>query len=418
MKTNDNGRYARPSVSTHQLPNGLRIIHQPFPSEISYCGIVIDTGSRDEFPDEHGMAHFIEHLLFKGTQKRKAHHVINRMENVGGELNAYTTKEETFIYATFLSEYFERAIELLSDIVFHSNFPEHQIQKERDVILDEINSYIDSPSELIFDDFENLLFPNHEIGHYILGTTESLLTFDKKKVENFVNRQYSPSNMVLFSFGKTPFSKIVRLSEQYFSRPNIQHSTSKKRELPFMGKPRKHQLEKDTAQTHLILGTHTSDMFHPDRYVLYLLNHILGGEAINSRLNNSLREKHGLVYNVESNLVLYTDTGLFSIYFACDKKHVERCLKLIDKEFQKLTEFPLSPSQLATAKRQYKGQLGIASENNESIALRMAKSYLHFNQYFPLEDIFTKIDGVTSEQLQNLAKELLIWDKQYQLKYI
>lgn len=417
MKINDNGRYARPSVSTHKLSNGLRIIHQPFPSEISYCGIVVNTGSRDESPDEHGMAHFVEHLLFKGTIKRKAHHVINRMENVGGELNAYTTKEETFIYATFLSEYFERAMELLSDIVFHSTFPENQIQKERDVILDEINSYIDSPSELIFDDFENFLFPNHEIGHHILGTTESLLNLDKEKIDNFVSRQYLPENMVLFSFGKTPFSKVIRLSEQFFNSSRSSHPLSKKRGQPFAGIQRKHQIEKDTAQTHVILGTHTFDMFHPDRYTLYLLNHILGGGSINSRLNNSLREKNGLVYNVESNLALYTDTGLFSIYFACDKKQVERCLKLIDKELQKLIEFPLSANQLTTAKRQYKGQLGIASENNESIALRMAKSYLHFNYYLPLEEIFTKIDAVTSEQLQDLAKKLFVPEQLYQLKY-
>lgn len=417
MKTNDNGRYARPTVSTHELFNGLRIIHQPFPSEISYCGIVVKTGSRDEFPDEHGMAHFVEHLLFKGTKKRKAHHVINRMENVGGELNAYTTKEETFIYATFLSEYFDRAMELLSDIVFHSTFPENQILKERDVILDEINSYIDSPSELIFDDFENLLFPNHEIGHYILGTAESLLAFDKKKVENFVNRQYSPKNMVLFSFGKTSFSKVVRLSEQYFNFTDLRNQSFKKREQPLAKMPKKHQVDKDTAQTHVIIGTHTFDMFHPDRYALYLLNHVLGGGSINSRLNNSLREKNGLVYNVESNLTLYSDTGLFSIYFACDKKQVDRCLKLIDKEFQKLIEYPLSTNQLTTAKRQYKGQLGIASENNESIALRMAKSYLYLNQYLPLEEVFAKIDEVTPEQLQNLAKKFLVSDELFQLKY-
>lgn len=418
MRTNDNGRYTAPNVLTYGLLNGLRVIHQPFPSEISYCGIVVNTGSRDEFPDEHGMAHFVEHLLFKGTKKRKAYHVINRIENVGGELNAYTTKEETFIYTTFLSEYFERAMELLSDIVFHSTFPENQILKERDVILDEINSYIDSPSELIFDDFENFLFPNHEMGHYILGTTESLLNLDREKIKNFVSRQYLPENMVLFSFGKTPFSKVVRLSEQFFNISHISQSLSKKRELPLTGIPRKHQAEKDTAQTHVILGTHTFDMFHPDRYTLYLLNHILGGGSINSRLNNSLREKNGLVYNVESNLALYTDTGLFSIYFACDKKQVNRCLKLIDKELQKLVDFSLSANQLVTAKRQYKGQLGIASENNESIALRIAKSFLHFGHYVPLDEIFSKIDAVTTEQLQDLAKRLLVPEQLYQLKYI
>ncbi|MDO5522650.1 MAG: pitrilysin family protein [Bacteroidia bacterium] len=403
---------------THTLANGLRIIHRSFPSQISYCGIAINSGSRDEYPGEHGMAHFVEHLLFKGTKKRKAHHIVNRMENVGGELNAYTTKEDTFIYATFLSEYFERAVELLNDVIFHSTFPENQIQKERDVILDEINSYLDSPSELIYDDFENLILQHHEMGHYILGTAESLLGFDKKMVENFVHRQYRPANMILFSFGKTPFQKVVRLCEKYFdvSADNDLHNP-KKRQKPVEIPPQKIHIGKDTAQAHVMLGTHALDMFHPRRHSLYLLNYLLGGGALNSRLNNSLREKNGLVYNVESNVALYTDTGLFSIYFACDKKNVERCLKLIGKEMQKLRETPLTPNQLITVKRQYKGQLGIASENNESRALRMAKSYLHFNHYLPLEAVFAKIDAITSDELQALAEKIFLMHNMFHLKY-
>ena len=402
---------------THKLSNGLRIIHRPFPSQISYCGLAINTGTRDEYPEEFGMAHFVEHMLFKGTRKRKAHHIAGRMENVGGELNAYTTKEETFIYATFLSEYFERATELLSDVVLHSTFPEHQIEKEKEVILDEINSYIDSPSELIFDDFENLLFPNHEIGHYILGTPQSLLTFNREMVEKFVTRQYTPANMIFFSFGKTPFSKVARMAEKYFNFSASEHLLPKKREKPVNTLTKKHQLGKETAQTHVVLGTRALDMFHPDRYALFLLNHILGGGAINSRLNNSLREKNGLVYTVESNLGLYTDTGVFAIYFACDHKYLERCLKLIEKEFQKLRRTPLSPAQLAVAKRQYKGQLGIASENNEFMALGMAKSYLHSNKSMSLEDIFAKIDAVSSEQMSEMANKFLFSDTLSQIIY-
>lgn len=402
---------------THQLSSGLRVIHQFFSSEISYCGIAVNTGARDEFPDEHGMAHFVEHLLFKGTKKRKAHHIANRMENVGGELNAYTTKEETFIYATFLSEYVERAMELLSDVVFHSTFPENQLQKERDVILDEINSYLDSPSELIYDDFENLLLQDHEMGHYILGTTKSLCSFDRKMVGNFVQRQYHPANMILFSFGKTPFYKVVRLCEKYLNVEAHGIINTKERKKPTMLLPQKLSIEKETVQTHVMLGAHTLDMFHPHRHSLYLLNYILGGGAINSRLNNSLREKNGLVYHVESNLTMYTDIGLFSIYFACDKKQVERCIKLVKKELQKLMDMPLSPNQLITAKRQYKGQLGIASENNESVALRMAKSYLHFGNYHSLEEIFAKIEAVTSEELQKLAAKLFLAENMFQLKY-
>ncbi len=405
------------SFQTHILSNGLRIIHRQFPSEISYCGLAVNTGTRDEKADEHGMAHFVEHLLFKGTKKRKAHQIANRMENVGGELNAYTTKEETFIYATFLTEYFERATELLSDILLQSAFLESQIEKEREVILDEINSYNDSPAELIYDDFENLAFAGHALGHYILGTPQSLHTFDRAKVVGFVQRQYRPDNMVLFSSGKTPFKKVVQLAEKYFNsfaKPSIDVV---KRTPPFLEAAQQLSVEKKTAQTHIMLGMPALDMFHRDRYVLYLLNHVIGGGVINSRLNNSLREKNGLVYQVESALTAYTDAGLFSVYFACDKKHVARCLKLIEKEFEKLRETPLTPAQLATAKRQYKGQLGIASESNENVTLRMAKSYLHFHNYTPLEDIFDKIEAVDAARLQQMANRLFCADARFQVKY-
>lgn len=405
------------SFQTHILSNGLRIIHRQFPSEISYCGLAVNTGTRDEKADEHGMAHFVEHLLFKGTKKRKAHQIANRMENVGGELNAYTTKEETFIYATFLTEYFERATELLSDILLQSAFLESQIEKEREVILDEINSYNDSPAELIYDDFENLAFAGHALGHYILGTPQSLHTFDRAKVVGFVQRQYRPDNMVLFSSGKTPFKKVVQLAEKYFNsfaKPSIDVV---KRTPPFLEVAQQLSVEKKTAQTHIMLGMPALDMFHRDRYVLYLLNHVIGGGVINSRLNNSLREKNGLVYQVESALTAYTDAGLFSVYFACDKKHVARCLKLIEKEFEKLRETPLTPAQLATAKRQYKGQLGIASESNENVTLRMAKSYLHFHNYTPLEDIFDKIEAVDAARLQQMANRLFCSGARFQVKY-
>lgn len=413
---NQTGKETASGVFTHQFSNGLRLIHRPFPSEISYFGAAVNTGARDEADDEHGMAHFVEHLLFKGTQKRRAHHIANRMENVGGELNAYTTKEETFIYATFLAEYFERAAELLGDVVLHSTFPENQIEKERDVILDEINSYNDSPAELIFDDFENLVYRNHSIGHYILGTPQSLLSFDREKVLNFVQRQYRPDNMVLFSFGKTPLEKVIRLCEKYFGFSVTPSQSPHKRRPPAIGAPRNMQIGKDTSQAHLMLGTPAASMFAPDRYALYLLNHVLGGGAINSRLNNSLREKNGLVYNVESNLTSYTDTGMFAVYFACDKKHSARCLKLVGKELQRFVQMPLTPAQLITAKRQYKGQLGIASENNESVALRMAKSFLHFNRYTPLEDIFGKIDAVTPPEITEMARRLFL-DDMFRLEY-
>lgn len=391
---------------THTLPNGLRIIHRPFPSQISYCGIAVNAGTRDENEDEHGMAHFVEHMLFKGTRKRKAHHIANRMENVGGEMNAYTTKEETFIYATFLEEYMARAVELLSDVVFHSEFSQTHIERERDVILDEINSYCDSPAELIYDDFENMIFSGHHIGHYILGNPASLETFDTEKVRRFVARQYHPSRMVFFSFGKTPFEKVVRLAEKYFS-VHAGACSVNERISPVVIPPQKQVLPKNTAQSHVMMGCRTFDMRHPLRYSLYLLHNILGGGSMNSRLNTSLREKHGLVYNVESNATFYTDTGLFAIYFACDPKHTDRCLRLVQKEIHRLCSQPLSAMQLAFAKKQWKGQLGIASENNENTALSMAKTFLHFNTYRSFEEVFAHIDAVDSAHVQEVACEIV-----------
>lgn len=405
-----------PFYYTHTLPNGLRIIHRPFPSEISYCGIAVNTGTRDEYPDEFGMAHFVEHMLFKGTKKRKAHHIVNRMENVGGELNAYTTKEETFLYATFLEEFFPRAVELLNDVIFDSEFPETQIEREREVILDEISSYDDSPSELIYDDFENLLFSGHELGHYILGEPLSLLSFDKRKIKSFVARQHQPSRMVFFSFGKTSFNKVVGLAEKYFSHPALNNDV-KKRIAPKAINPKKIILQKNTTQSHVMIGTRGYDLYHHMRYPLYLLNNILGGGNLNSRLNNSLREKNGLVYNVESNVTFYTDTGVFAIYFACDPKNTDKCIRLIQKELDKLSSVPLTARQLSIAKKQWKGQIGIASENNENMALSMAKSFLHLDRYASFSEIFSQIDAITSAQIQQVSHEIFQSNSLFELRY-
>lgn len=396
-------------VHTHTLENGLRVIHREFPSEISYCGIVVNTGTRDEYPDEWGMAHFVEHMLFKGTKKRKTHHISNRMENVGGDLNAYTTKEETFIYSTFLREYFPRAVELLSDIIFNSDFPENQIEKERDVIIDEIDSYADYPSEQIFDDFEDLMFEGHDFGHNILGEPDILKTFDKEKIDSFFKRQYHPSNMVFFSFGRTPFTKVVKWLEKYFNY-HVEKVEPKKRVAPDVFSPKSKIIDKNTTQTHVMLGWNGYNLHHSDKYVLYLLNNILGGGSLNSRLSRSLREKNGLVYNVESNVTLYSDTGLLSIYFACDPKNRDKCLRLINKEIKNLSIKELTTMQLSLAKRQWKGQLGIASEMNENSALIMGKSYLHHNNFISLEDIFTRFDKVTAKQIIDVSKELFRTD--------
>lgn len=392
-------------VHTHKLSNGLRIIHHHSHSEISYCGIAVNTGTRDEYADEYGMAHFVEHMLFKGTHKRKAHHIANRMENVGGDLNAYTTKEDTFYYTTFLGEYFPRAVELLSDILFHSEFAPVQIEREREVILDEINSYHDSPSELIFDDFENMVFAPHDIGHYILGEPESLLTFNNDNLQRFVRRQYQPSEMVFFSTGRTPFDKVVRLAEKFFSVTR-DSSSLKERVAPVQFTPHADKMHKNTSQSHVMLGYSTFDMHHPHKYALHLINHILGGGNMNSRLNVSLRERHGLVYNVESSVTLYTDTGLFAIYFASDPKQRERCIRLIGKEIRRLKEELLTPMQLSLAKRQWKGQMGIAAENSETRALSMAKNYLHFDRYTSLDELFMRMDAITPFQMREVANEV------------
>ena len=393
------------NIYTHTLENGLRVIHRQFPSEISYCGIAVNTGSRDEYTHEWGMAHFVEHMLFKGTKRRKAHHISNRMENVGGDLNAFTTKEETFIYSTFLKEYFPRAVELLGDIIFNSEFPQIQINREREVVLDEIDSYDDNPSELIYDDFENLMFSGHDIGHYILGEPHTLNSFNSDNVNSFVNRQYQTSKMVFFSFGKTPFSKVLKLTEKYF---NIKQESveAKNRVAPIITTPVTRIIEKNTTQTHVVLGWNKYNMYHPDRYVVYLLNSILGGGSLNSRLSRSLREKNGLVYNIESNTSLYSDTGFYSIYFACDPKNRDKCLRLIKKELKGIMEKELTPMQLTVAKRQWKGQLGISAEMNENNALSMAKNYLHHKRFIDLEEVFSKVDAISAEQIKSVANEL------------
>jgi predicted Zn-dependent peptidase len=403
-------------VQTHTLSNGLRIIHRSFPSDISYCGIAVNTGTRDELPGEHGMAHFTEHMLFKGTQKRKAHHIVNRMENVGGELNAYTAKEETFIYAVFPGEYLLRAMELLGDIVFHSRFPDRQIEREREVIIDEILSYDDSPSELIYDDFENIVFAGHDLGHYILGDQETLHTFTAGKIQRFVERQYRPDNMVFFSFGKTPFPKVVHLAEKFF--PCSHGALPVKRRIsPEMLVPSKTEVRKDTSQSHVIMGWPAFDMHHPHKHVLYMINHILGGGSLNSRLNASLREKHGLVYNVESNLTLYSDTGLFTVYFASDPKFRERCVRLVSKEIEKMMQTELTPTQLMRIRRQWKGQMGIAAENHENNALRMGKAFLRFDRFTPLNDLFSQIDRITPREIRDVANEIFSTSP-FELSYI
>lgn len=389
----------------YTLPNGLRIIHEPTLSKVSYCGFAIDAGTRDEAENEQGMAHFVEHLIFKGTEKRKAWHILNRMENVGGDLNAYTNKEETVVYAAFLTEHLERALELLGDIVFHSTFPQHEIEKETEVIIDEIQSYEDNPSELIFDDFEDMIFRNHPLGRNILGKPDLLRSFRTEDVLSFTRRFYQPGNMVFFVQGQYDFKKIVRLAEKHLADvPAV--TVDNQRVPPPLYVPERLVVPKDTHQAHVMIGSRGYNAYDDKRTALYLLNNILGGPGMNSKLNVSFRERRGLVYNVESNLTSYTDTGAFCIYFGTDIEDMDTCLKLTYKELKRMRDVKMTSSQLAAAKKQLIGQIGVASDNFENNALGMAKTYLHYHKYESSEVVFKRIETLTAEQLMEVANEM------------
>ena len=401
---------------SYVLSNGLRLIHLPDESPVSYCGFAINAGTRDEKADEFGMAHFVEHMLFKGTQKRNASYILNRMEQVGGELNAYTSKEETFVYSIFMEEHFKRSFDLLGDLVYNSIFPENEVEREVDVILDEINSYKDSPSELIFDEFENLLYKDGELGHNILGDEESLNSFTSDSGQSFVKQHYRPDNMLFFSMGRISFKKIIAMAEHTFGSIVIPAVTRQK-SAPIKASPFHVKENKETHQAHVLLGGYSYGMYESNRMALFLLNNILGGPGMNSRLNLSLRERNGIVYNVESNITSYTDTGLQTIYFGTDPKNSERAIKLVNKELTKLCDTKLSTNQLNAAKKQLIGQLGVSSDNKESTFLGMGKSYLHHNRFDSLTEVCQKIEIITSEQLLGVANEIFTPDKFSSLIY-
>lgn len=396
---------AEMQYNIHTLSNGLRIIHEPSSSKVAYCGFAVDAGTRDEAENEQGMAHFVEHLIFKGTRKRKAWHILNRMENVGGDLNAYTNKEETVIYSAFLTEHFGRALELLADIVFHSTFPQNEIEKETEVIIDEIQSYEDTPSELIFDDFEDMIFRNHPLGRNILGRPDLLKKFRSEDAMAFTSRFYQPSNMVFFVLGDFNFQKIVRQVEKLLvDLPLV--TVENQRTIPPLYVPEQLVVHKESHQAHVMIGSRGYNAYDDKRTALYLLNNILGGPGMNSRLNVSLRERRGLVYTVESNLTSYTDTGAFCIYFGTDPEDVDTCLKLTYKELKRMRDVKMTSSQLMAAKKQLIGQIGVASDNNENNALGMAKTFLHYNKYESSESVFRRIEALTAEGLLEVANEM------------
>ena len=402
--------------TTYTLPNGLRMIHMPAQSPVAYCGYAVNAGARDEEPQEHGLAHFVEHMIFKGTEHHKANYILNRIESVGGELNAYTTKEETFVYSIFMKEHFLRAFDLLTDLVFYSSFPEIEIEKEKDVILDEISSYEDSPSELIFDDFENLLYKEHALGHNILGEEETLERFSTTTGKSFMNRYYTPGNMVFFSMGDIPFNKIAKWAESLFSTLPA-HSSPQKRKVPTLSSASSLTMSKETHQAHVMIGSHAFSMFDEKRIPMFLLNNIIGGPGMNNRLNVSLREHNGLVYSVESNITSYTDTGLFSIYFGTDPKNKEKAIRLVHREIEKLHETKLTEKQLTAAKKQALGQLGVSIDNREGLFLNMGKSFLHYNFFASMEEVFNQINDITAEGILDIAQTVLAPDKLFMLSY-
>ena len=403
------------NYNTATLANGLRIIHLPSQSKVVYCGIGINAGARQEAADEDGLAHFCEHTTFKGTQQRSALQILNSLESVGGDLNAFTNKEDTVFYAAILKDHLNRAVDLLCDIVFCSVYPEEEIRHEVDVICDEIESYNDSPAELIYDEFENMIFQNHPLGHNILGTRERVLSFTSEDARRFTQRNYRPSNAIFFAYGDVDFPRMVkrleRCMEQIVER-NVRLDIQPASSFPQSAMPTASQ---EHHQAHVMLGSKAYSYDDKRRLPLYLLNNLLGGPGMNARLNLSLREKNGLVYTVESAMASYSDTGCWSVYFGCDHHDVKRCLRLVHRELDKVMQHPLTERQLTAAKRQLKGQIAIACDNREQFALDIAKNYLHYGRERDINELLERIDAITASQIQEVAQELFAPERLQQL---
>lgn len=448
--------------NTYTLDNGLRIIHLPSDSQVVYCGYQINAGTRNEEPGEEGLAHFCEHVTFKGTERRKAWHILNCLESVGGDLNAYTNKEGTVYYSAILKEHIARAVDLLSDIVFHSVYPQAEIDKEVEVICDEIESYNDSPAELIYDEFENILFKGSPLGHNILGTAEQVRAFKTEDALRFTRKLYRPDNAIFFAYGDIDFKKLVKLIQKALgecpkSRELACSADCKSAETPTEERiaeetPTKEKIteetptgetpteemeagdanhkvqsskfnvqskvagqtivmQKNTHQAHVMIGTQAYDVNDDRRMPLYLLNNMLGGPGMNAKLNLALREHNGLVYTVESTMVAYGDTGTWSIYFGCDEHDVKRCLRLVRKELDKFMQKPLSDAQLKAAKKQIKGQIGVACDNRENFALDFGKSFLHYGWEKNVDRLYEQVDEITAAQIQAVAQELFDKDR-------
>jgi predicted Zn-dependent peptidase len=392
-------------ILLHTLSNGIRLVHHRTNGMVAHCGLIINTGSRNETDAEHGMAHFIEHMLFKGTHKHKAYYILTRLDELGGELNAYTTKEETAVHASVLVKDYEKAVDMISDLAFNSVFPDSEIEKEKDVVIEEINSYLDTPAELIFDDFEEMAFQGQPLGRNILGTPATVKLFKKRDVERFILNNYDTHRMVFCSVGDIPDEKILKLFSKYFgSMPARTRKNGNGKTASYT--PSSLTKHKKTYQNHCIIGNVAYPVMDKRRMGMFLLNNILGGQGMNSRLNLSLREKRGLAYNVESSYNAYFDTGIFLIYFGTDSQNLEKSITLTYSELNRLRSTKLGTIQLTKAKNQVKGYLARGFEHHESLMLSMGKSLLVMNKIDTLEEICSKIDLITSSQLLDISNEV------------
>ena len=402
----------------HTLPNGIRIVHkQVLHTKIAHSGFIMDIGSRDECPNQLGLAHFWEHMAFKGTQKRKSFHILNRLESVGGELNAYTTKEKICFYSSVLDKHFEKSFELLTDITFHSVFPEKEIEKERGVILEEMAMYLDTPEEAIVDEFDSVVFDGHPLGNNILGTKESVSSLTKQDFLDFINRNLSNNSLLFCSVSNLPFEKVVKIAEKYLSDiPTVQKQLER---VPFTNYlPKTVTIEKPISQAHCVLGCPAYALSDDRRIPFFMLVNLLGGPGMNSRLNLAVREKHGLVYTIDANYATYIDTGLLTIYFGTEKKQLKRTTSLVLKELKKLREKPLGSLQLHTAKEQLMGQLAMAEESNMGLMMMIGKSILDLDRVESLNEIFDKIKSIKAADLVDIANDVLREDQLSVLNYV
>lgn len=399
------------------LDNGIKVVFQPLPgSYVAHCATLINAGTRDELRNKEGMAHFIEHVLFKGTHSRKFYHILNRMEVVGGELNAFTSKEETCIHSSFKKEHLDRATELIADILFNSVFPERELKKEKEVILDEIRTYLDSPSEQIYDDFETLLFGKHPMGNPILGTPQTVTQFSRKDIFDFIRKNYSNKKIVFAVAGDFDREQIKQLSKKYFSGKTFKPEDSQRKKIIHL-KPQHKVVEKNTMQCHYIMGTEALSYHHPKRITMVLLNNILGGPGMNSRLNLGIREKYGFTYSVESNYLPYYDTGVFHVYLATEKKYLDKTISLVWKELDKLKHKKITSLNLKQAKQQLIGQITLAQENKSALMISLAKSLLNYGKIMSMEEVYSRIEKISSIELQEMANKVFDKNKMSSLVY-